>query len=78
MVDHAVVERAIAKVDDVFEEVVGFLELVVEECEVLGEREGLDAQFPLGPDAQPVEAGEEPAGSGPLLIGDGAFLFNFV
>ena len=66
----AVVQDAVGRLDDGFEEVVGALDLVPEHHVVLAELEILDAERAPRGEPQEVQPGEHPAAAGLLLIGD--------
>ena len=68
--DGPVVDVAVSRLDDRFEEVVGPLDLVPEHGVVLRELEVLEPHLLHGADAQQVEPGEQPAPAAALLVGD--------
>ena len=68
--DRAVVDVAVAGLDDRLEEVVRALELVPEHGVVLRELEVLEVHRAHRADAQQVEPGEHPAATGLLLVRD--------
>ena len=66
----SIVDVAVGRIDDGFEEVVGALDFVPEHQVVLAELELLDVRAAPGGEAQQVQAGEHPAAAGLLLVGD--------
>ena len=68
--DLAVIQGAVRLGDDAGEEGVGLLQLVVEEGEGLAQLQGVELELLEHGGAQHVEAGEGPAASRLLLVGD--------